>query len=52
MQVAVFKLNPYVANAVAIAATTGWNFWMNKIFSWASPEPLAVPAPQRRAAGA
>jgi dolichol-phosphate mannosyltransferase len=52
MQVEVFKLNPYLANAVAIAATTGWNFWMNKIFSWASPERLAVPAAQRRAVGA
>jgi dolichol-phosphate mannosyltransferase len=52
MQVQVFKLNPYLANGVAIAATTGWNFWMNKIFSWASPERLAVPAAQRRALGA
>ena len=53
MQVGIFKLNPYVANAVAIAVTTGWNFWMNKIFSWAAPRPLpAVASPQRRAAGA
>ncbi|HET9754280.1 MAG TPA: glycosyltransferase family 2 protein [Myxococcales bacterium] len=52
MQVTLFTLNPYLANAIAIAATTGWNFWMNKIFSWASPERLAVPAVQRRAVGA
>ena len=53
MQVGIFKLNPYVANAVAIAVTTGWNFWMNKIFSRAAPRPLpAVASPQRRAAGA
>ena len=52
MQVQLFEVNPYVANAVAIVATTGWNFWMNKIFSWASPERLAVAAPQRRAASA
>ncbi len=52
MQVQLFEVNPYVANAVAIVATTGWNFWMNKIFSWASPARLAVAAPQRRAASA
>jgi dolichol-phosphate mannosyltransferase len=52
MQVAVFRLNPYLANAVAIAATTGWNFWMNKIFSWASPGRLGAAAVQRRAVGA
>jgi dolichol-phosphate mannosyltransferase len=53
MQVEVFKLNPYLANAIAIGVTTGWNFWMNKIFSWSGPEALPAPAPvQRRAAGA
>jgi dolichol-phosphate mannosyltransferase len=53
MQVGIFKLNPYLANAVAIAVTTGWNYWMNKIFSWAAPRPLpALAPPQRRAAGA
>ena len=53
MQVGLFRINTYVANAVAIGVTTGWNFWMNKIFSWSLPQPLstAVPA-QRRAAGA
>jgi dolichol-phosphate mannosyltransferase len=50
MQVAIFHLNPYVANAVAIAVTTGWNFWMNKIFSWAPPRAApALAQPQRRA---
>jgi dolichol-phosphate mannosyltransferase len=53
MQVGVFKMNPYLANAIAIAVTTGWNFWMNKIFNWSAPALLALPAaPQRRAAGA
>ena len=53
MQVGIFKINPYLANAVAIGVTTGWNFWMNKIFSWSVPASLALPAaPQRRAAGA
>ncbi|TMB14100.1 MAG: glycosyltransferase [Deltaproteobacteria bacterium] len=53
MQVGIFRINTYVANAVAIAVTTGWNFWMNKVFSWSARQPLptAVPA-QRRAAGA
>jgi len=51
MQVGLFGINPYAANAVAIAVTTGWNFWMNKVFSWSTPQPLHAPA-QRRAAGA
>jgi hypothetical protein len=39
--------------AVAIGVTTGWNFWMNKVFSWSAPQPLRAPAAvQRRAAGA
>jgi dolichol-phosphate mannosyltransferase len=53
LQVGAFKMNPYVANAVAIGVTTGWNFWMNKIFSWSAPRTLrALVPPQRRAAGA
>ena len=53
MQVGILKFNPYFANAVAIAVTTSWNFWMNKIFSWSAPESLGVTVPaQRRAAGA
>jgi len=52
MQVAVLGLNPYLANGIAIAVTTGWNFWMNKIFSWTPAAKLAAPAAQRRAVGA
>jgi dolichol-phosphate mannosyltransferase len=53
MQVGIFKLNPYVANAIAIGVTTGWNFWMNKIFSWQTSPPVAEPpSAQRRVAGA
>ncbi|MGZ6126019.1 MAG: glycosyltransferase [Myxococcales bacterium] len=40
LQVGVFGMNRYVANAVAISVVTGWNFWMNKIFSWPSSQPL------------
>jgi len=53
VQVEVFGLNPFLANAIAIGVTTGWNFWMNKIFSWSAPQMLSEPAPdQRRASGA
>lgn len=53
LQVDVLGINRYLANAVAIALVTAWNFWMNKAFSWAPPEadraapPLLAP---RRAA--
>jgi dolichol-phosphate mannosyltransferase len=30
----VFGVNRYVANAIAIAAVTGWNFWLNLKLSW------------------
>lgn len=36
LQVRGFGVNRYLANAVAIAVVTFWNFWMNKTFSWAS----------------
>ena len=36
-------VNRYVANGVAILLVTGWNFGMNRAFSW------GVPAPQRGA---
>jgi dolichol-phosphate mannosyltransferase len=53
MQVAIFGLNPYLANGIAICVTTGWNFWMNKIFNWGSSAGAPAVAPvQRRAAGA
>jgi dolichol-phosphate mannosyltransferase len=52
MQVGIFKMNPYVANAVAISVTTGWNFWMNKIFNWSMPQPIPVADAAQRASGA
>jgi dolichol-phosphate mannosyltransferase len=30
----VFGMNRYLANAIAIAAVTGWNFWVNVKLSW------------------
>ena len=32
-------INRYIANAVAIAVVTGWNYWMNLKLSWRSTEP-------------
>ncbi len=32
-------INRYLANAVAIAAVTGWNFWLNLKISWRIAEP-------------
>ena len=52
MQVGIFKMNPYLANGVAIAVTTGWNFWMNKIFNWSLPDRLPAVEPVQRASGA
>jgi dolichol-phosphate mannosyltransferase len=54
IQVDVLRMNRYLANAVAIALVTAWNFWMNKAFSWGIPQARA-PAPpaafaERRAA--
>jgi dolichol-phosphate mannosyltransferase len=34
VQFNVFGVNRYVANAIAIAAVTGWNFWLNLKLSW------------------
>ena len=34
LQFNVLHMNRYVANAVAIAAVTGWNFWLNLKLSW------------------
>jgi len=34
-------MNRYVANAIAIAAVTGWNFWLNLKLSWRTVEPSA-----------
>jgi dolichol-phosphate mannosyltransferase len=46
LQVNVLRINRYLANAVAIALVTAWNFWMNKAFSWGI---AGAPAPARRA---
>jgi dolichol-phosphate mannosyltransferase len=53
VQVDVLGVNRYLANAVAIALVTTWNFWMNKAFSWAPPAArpaLGAPLARRRAA--
>src|SRR5438067_7040908 len=55
IQVDVLHMNRYVANAVAIAIVTAWNFFMNKAFSWGLPRPAEeqsriVVAPKRATA--
>jgi len=54
LQFDVLHVNRYLANAIAIAVVTAWNFWMNKAFSWGLParSAPAVPAAvvRRRAA--
>ena len=45
LQVDVLGMDRYIANGVAIALVTAWNFWMNKAFSWALPR---VVQPERR----
>jgi len=32
-------MNRYLANAIAIAAVAGWNFWLNLKLSWRSADP-------------
>jgi dolichol-phosphate mannosyltransferase len=39
IQFNLFGVNRYVANAIAIAAVTGWNFWLNLKLSWRVAEP-------------
>ena len=39
LQFNLLHMNRYVANAVAIAAVTGWNFWLNLKLSWRVAEP-------------
>jgi dolichol-phosphate mannosyltransferase len=34
-----FGMNRYVANAVAIAVVTGWNYWLNLKISWRAKQP-------------
>src|SRR5208282_4161627 len=39
LQFNLLGMNRYVANAVAIAAVTAWNFWLNLKLSWQTDEP-------------
>ena len=39
LQFNLLGMNRYVANAVAIAAVTAWNFWLNLKLSWRIAEP-------------
>ena len=39
LQFNLLGMNRYVANAVAIAAVTAWNFWLNLKLSWRMAEP-------------
>jgi dolichol-phosphate mannosyltransferase len=39
LQFNLLGMNRYVANAVAIAAVTAWNFWLNLKLSWRMVEP-------------
>ena len=39
LQFNLLHMNRYVANAVAIAIVTGWNFWLNLKLSWRIAEP-------------
>jgi dolichol-phosphate mannosyltransferase len=43
VQFNLFGVNRYVANAIAIAAVTGWNFWLNLKLSWRVAEPQTSP---------
>ncbi len=39
LQFNLLGINRYLANAVAIAAVTAWNFWLNLKLSWQTDEP-------------
>jgi dolichol-phosphate mannosyltransferase len=39
LQFNLLGMNRYVANAMAIAAVTGWNFWLNLKLNWRAAEP-------------
>jgi dolichol-phosphate mannosyltransferase len=39
VQFNLLHMNRYLANAIAIAVVTGWNFWLNLTISWRSAEP-------------
>lgn len=44
LQFNLLHMNRYVANAVAIAAVTGWNFWLNLKLSWRVADPAGAAA--------
>jgi dolichol-phosphate mannosyltransferase len=39
LQFNLLGMNRYVANAIAIVAVTGWNFWLNLKLSWRIAQP-------------
>ncbi len=39
LQFNLLGMNRYLANAIAIAAVTGWNFWLNYKLSWRAADP-------------
>lgn len=45
LQFNLLHMNRYVANAIAIAVVTGWNFWLNLKLSWRIATP-SVESPQ------
>ena len=44
LQFNLLGMNRYLANAIAIAAVTGWNFYLNLKLSWRVAEPEQTPA--------
>jgi dolichol-phosphate mannosyltransferase len=45
LQFNLLHMNRYIANAIAIAAVTGWNFWLNLKLSWRVASPTHETAP-------
>jgi dolichol-phosphate mannosyltransferase len=39
IQFNLLHMNRYIANAIAIAMVTGWNFWLNLKLSWGMADP-------------
>jgi dolichol-phosphate mannosyltransferase len=48
LQFNLLHMNRYLANAVAIAAVTGWNFWLNLKLSWGADESRGAARPPGR----
>jgi len=36
-------MNRYAANALAIGAVTGWNYWLNRKLNWSNAKTAALP---------